>query len=495
MPTTDDSFEPDQDPFFHGRPSFPDEEDRQDPGTFGPPMQLPILGPGPTGIDVSAYQSEIDWTAVAGSGRAFAYIRLSFSRTTDKRAAEYWDGARRAGLVCGGYHFFRNCTPVARQVEAFLKIFDETRTYGPVALPPALDLEWDKYGTSLASAAARQEYVRCAREWLEAVQQAVGMRPVIYTGRSFWKEIGSPAGLEAFGLWVARPDATKPAAPPPWTDYRFWQYSHKGEVPGITTKVDLDVFHGTEAEFSTLVGAGSPGQLHASEPAPVNEDRYCFAWFKPKTSAGQDRAALLKEAKWPEGSIITVSFLDGDPTLQQRVIAAARLWTAHGLANVTFDFRKDTNATDIRISFRRKGSWSLIGTECRKEKNTSKPTMNFGWLTPESSDLDVREVVLHEFGHALGLIHEHQNPVNGIHWNKDVIYKELSEPPNEWDRATIDFNMFEGFSRQETNYTQRDDKSIMMYPFPKRWTTDGFSTGFNSELSETDKKFIRRMYP
>jgi serralysin len=39
-----------------------------------------------------------------------------------------------------------------------------------------------------------------------------------------------------------------------------------------------------------------------------------------------------------------------------------------------------------------------------------KPTMNYGWMTPDSSDDEVHRVVAHEFGHALGLIHEHQNP-------------------------------------------------------------------------------------
>jgi len=33
-----------------------------------------------------------------------------------------------------------------------------------------------------------------------------------------------------------------------------------------------------------------------------------------------------------------------------------------------------------------------------------------------------------------------------------------------------------------------------MYPIPASWTTDGSSTGFNSDLSPTDKKFIKKQY-
>ena len=47
--------------------------------------------------------------------------------------------------------------------------------------------------------------------------------------------------------------------------------------------------------------------------------------------------------------------------------------------------------------------------------------MNYGWLTPDSDDDELRRVVLHEFGHALGLIHEHQNPEGGIEWNEPAV--------------------------------------------------------------------------
>jgi serralysin len=227
----------------------------------------------------------------------------------------------------------------------------------------------------------------------------------------------------------------------------------------------------------------------------ANEDRWCFAWFKPQSGAGKDRAALLKLAKWPAGAIITVSFLDGSAALQKRVAKAARQWTAPGRANLTLDFRKNTNATDIRVSFRYEGSWSSVGTDCRRETNHAQPTMNFGWLTDASSNVEVEEVVLHEFGHALGLIHEHQSPGGKIQWDKKAVYAELSGPPNNWDKGTIDFNMFDAYKRRETNYTKLDPTSIMMYFFPARWTLNGFSTPVNSKLSPTDIKFIHRMYP
>ncbi len=223
-----------------------------------------------------------------------------------------------------------------------------------------------------------------------------------------------------------------------------------------------------------------------------NDNQWCFAWTPVLPSQEKTRAALVKDAKWASASKITISFLDGDESIKDRVRKVAKEWVGPGMANLTLDFQNGGN-THIRISFKNSGSWSLIGTWCKHEK--VKPTMNFGWLTPATKDEELRRVVLHEFGHALGLVHEHQNPGGTIPWNKSAVYKDLSGPPNNWDRQTIDTNMFTVRDRKETNFTLVDAKSIMMYPIPKSWTDGTFSVGLNSELSDIDKQFIRQQYP
>ena len=120
--------------------------------------------------------------------------------------------------------------------------------------------------------------------------------------------------------------------------------------------------------------------------------------------------------------------------------------------------------------------------------------MNFGWLDQSSPDDELERVVLHEFGHALGLIHEHQNPAGGINWDRAAVIRDLSGPPNNWSPDVIELNMFQPHSAEETNFTSLDPNSIMMYPIPAAWTTDGFSIGLNSGLSEQDREFIRQQY-
>jgi serralysin len=226
-----------------------------------------------------------------------------------------------------------------------------------------------------------------------------------------------------------------------------------------------------------------------------NQDHWCFTWMAgEEEGTGATRAALLRGVKWNPGEIISVSFLDGDPAVQKKVRNVARRWTYSGRARLRLDFRQGPD-TDIRISFRHPGSWSVLGTTCRQVTDKSRPTMNYGWLHAGSTAEEIRRVVLHEFGHALGLVHEHQNPADGIKWNREAAINELSGSPNNWSLATIEFNMFHTFSDQETNFTALDPRSIMMYPIPERWTTNGFSVGLNSNLSKKDKEFISQQYP
>ena len=226
-----------------------------------------------------------------------------------------------------------------------------------------------------------------------------------------------------------------------------------------------------------------------------DDHRWCFSWFAATAgSVGRDRAALVKGAKWKTGSTITVGFLDGDAAVRERVRSACQEWIAPGMANLAFSFVNDASRALVRISFLAKGSWSTIGTTCRQVTDKAAPTMNYGWLTPASTDDELRRVVLHEFGHMLGLIHEHQNPQGGIQWNRDAVIRDLSGPPNNWNLETIEFNMFEPYAKREVNATRVDGQSIMMYPIPATWTIDGFSAGLNATLSDADRAFIKAQY-
>ena len=210
--------------------------------------------------------------------------------------------------------------------------------------------------------------------------------------------------------------------------------------------------------------------------------------FKPKdliilnflgSSSTAIRAAFERKKLWITGSTISVKFMEGNTAQHNKVKQFANEWSEH--ANIKFDFN-DAPDAKIRITFDpAKGSWSYIGTDCLGIPS-NEATMNFGWLD--------KAVVLHEFGHALGMIHEHQNPQGGIKWNKPKVYEDLGGSPNFWSKSTVDRNMFQTYDVNQINGTAVDKKSIMLYQVPQEWTVDGFSSTKNNELSETDKSFI-----
>lgn len=211
-------------------------------------------------------------------------------------------------------------------------------------------------------------------------------------------------------------------------------------------------------------------------------------------NASPFEAAAPSSWVWEPGRTLHVAFLEGLPEVQQKVAFYAVQWSRY--ANITFIFDNNPGA-EIRIAFQPGGSWSALGTQALVEKHflPEKPTMNFGWLTPSTSDLEYSSVVLHEFGHALGMIHEHQNPAGGIQWNREAVINDLSGPPNYWDCKTIQHNVFDHYDETQTQFTHFDPKSIMLYPLPDTWTLNGLAFSRNYTLSATDQAFIQQLYP
>ena len=203
------------------------------------------------------------------------------------------------------------------------------------------------------------------------------------------------------------------------------------------------------------------------------------------------RMAILTGKKWDAGRVLRVTFLDGLPEVQERVVAFARMWEDH--ANLSLDFGEHTDA-DIRISFASTGSWSYLGTDALGIRS-DLPTMNYGWLTPEVSDREYERVVIHEFGHAFGAIHEHQHPEAGIPWDREKVYAYYGGPPNNWSREQVDTNLFRRYDASITQFSEFDPLSIMLYSISNDLTIGDWEVGWNTTLSDTDKAFIADAYP
>jgi hypothetical protein len=216
---------------------------------------------------------------------------------------------------------------------------------------------------------------------------------------------------------------------------------------------------------------------------------------RPGASAHPAKIALFAGKLWSNGRVLGVRFLDGSKIQRKKTIEHAEKWSHY--ANVRFNFAAGAKA-EIRVSFRADGdSWSAIGTDCQSTPDFPKgtATMNFGWLRDDSDDVEWNRVVVHEFGHALGAIHEHQNPKAGIKWKLAAVYKYFAGPPNHWSKDDTYYNVVQKYSVDQLNATNFDPASIMLYSFPGALVVGGKGTPENTDLSAGDKAFIAKQYP
>jgi len=212
--------------------------------------------------------------------------------------------------------------------------------------------------------------------------------------------------------------------------------------------------------------------------------------FKPQatttTRGGRTRAISPIGKAWMNGSTLHVRFIGGTAAERANAQAQAGWWEA--VANLTFVFDNSPQA-EIRIAFdANDGAWSYIGTDARGIP-LDQPTMNLGFEDGGTA--------AHEFGHAIGLAHEHQNPEGGIRWNEAVVIPEMAKSPNFWDEQTTRHNILSRYTADQINGTAFDPDSIMLYFFPAEWTLNGVATKANHVLSALDKAFIAgaKMYP
>lgn len=204
--------------------------------------------------------------------------------------------------------------------------------------------------------------------------------------------------------------------------------------------------------------------------------------------------ALQCDRMWKPGRKLTVKFLDGDMNQRLKVTQYANEWTNY--ANIEFDWVTSNKPAEIRIAFRYGfGSWSAVGTEALDIKDQNQPTMNFGWFDNATLPEDYRATILHEFGHCLGCIHEHQSPAAGIKWDVSKVYDFYKNENPPWDKAKVDHNVLAKADQSNSLNSPFDPTSIMLYPISKELTTDGYFVDWNTKLSANDVAFIKASYP
>jgi lysozyme len=209
-------------------------------------------------LDVSYWQSGIDWPKVRATGQRFALIKATEGETyADPTFNDDWSGARLSGLLRGPYCFFHPKQDPKKQADHFFGVVQAQNDNGE--LPPALDLE-------VTDGLTPDKIIPRVKACLDQIEQAFGRKPLIYSGVAFLETNlseaggGPPAWAKDYPFWLAwypiqYVEGMSPLMPRGWFKWNFWQYSENGWLNGINTKVNLDVFNGTLEELYGFAGA------------------------------------------------------------------------------------------------------------------------------------------------------------------------------------------------------------------------------------------------
>jgi predicted Zn-dependent protease len=199
---------------------------------------------------------------------------------------------------------------------------------------------------------------------------------------------------------------------------------------------------------------------------------------------------------WDNGKVITVKFIGegGSPKLREKIKVAAKEWEKY--ANLTFNFIESGEA-NIRIRVTDNGGCnSVVGTVAlgiAPEEKTMNIDTNHFYQNRICIDKYLTQTIQHEFGHAIGLLHEHSYK-GKIQWNKEVVYREV-KLSNGWSKEAVDFQIFKEYEGLYTNGFAYDPLSIMHYGYPANWTANNIEIKSNFKLSEMDKATVSLLYP
>ncbi|KAJ6256408.1 metalloprotease [Drechslerella dactyloides] len=218
----------------------------------------------------------------------------------------------------------------------------------------------------------------------------------------------------------------------------------------------------------------------------------------PDRPRGTQSAYMISLDKWEDGHIIMVAPLDEYPPGAKRVIQeAVNSWTTD--CNICIEILpygdKRSETADVRITFHPGESYSVVGRPIKPAKK-GQPTMNLAF-TPGLTEEEMQRKARHEFGHVLGLRHEHSSPAFGLSLKEGALIDNMVANLGV-DREQAQQMFAQDYAQDKrTTYTKAtkwDPRSIMIYPIPAEFNDEGIDIPLNYELSETDKAFVKAVY-
>ncbi|MET4782129.1 GH25 family lysozyme [Glaciihabitans sp. UYNi722] len=287
--------------------------------------------PGVPGMDVSGWQTNVDWNAAWANGGRFAYVKATENLNyRSSQFAQQYNGSFAVGMIRGAYHFaIPNVSTGAAQAEFFVANGGGWRQDGRT-LPPLLDIEYDPYtakdGTNTCYGFTPSQMVSWIADFSATVKARSGVLPAIYTTTGWWSLCtGNSPAFPNNPLFIARYPANIQSGPGTlpagWSTHAFWQFASSGVFPG-----DQDVSNGSYASLQALATAGVAMAAPIAGGADFNGDGkpdlvarqpdgslWFYSGTGPQASGATYNAGIKIDTGWAGyNEIVSAGDLDGD---------------------------------------------------------------------------------------------------------------------------------------------------------------------------------------
>ena len=226
-------------------PNFSDSDPH--PWAGQDPAKHPVHG-----VDVSRFQTAVDWNHARRNGVNFAFIKATEGGDmVDPMFTDHWRAAAAAGVKRGAYHFYYHCRAPEEQARWFFKHVPKA----PGSLPPVLDMEWTPTSPTCTIRREAEVIRRDAAVIIAMMTEHYGTAPILYTTVDFFED-NEMWRLNGVEFWL-RSVAAHPSDRYPGQHWAFWQYTSTGEVPGMAGEIDVNVFSGGKDNWSSWLARRS----------------------------------------------------------------------------------------------------------------------------------------------------------------------------------------------------------------------------------------------
>lgn len=198
------------------------------------------------GVDVSAYQGDIDWKTIESQDIYFAYIKATEGQDyTDEKFETNWKNIDSTGIRKGAYMFFMFDEDGKSQADYFIKQVDNDKNN----LPPVIDFEL--YGDYLNNPLDKSQVLDNLNKTVQALKNNYDKEPVIYTNYLTYNTY-LKSDFKELDIWICDLDDAKPEMSGSHS-WKFWQYSQRGILSGYSGSerfIDMNIYNGSLRDFN-----------------------------------------------------------------------------------------------------------------------------------------------------------------------------------------------------------------------------------------------------